>query len=80
MNLINSTCNFSNVEEEAQIMSREIKTQGTEPSYYIFRIVWTSPERVYKTVERLKELRPELDIEVLDGYNFFHYFKLSKQK
>ena len=41
------------------------------------RQVWTSPSQVISAIERLRGLRPELDIEVIDAYNLFHFFKTT---
>ncbi len=77
MELINSANHFP-PEETAKIMSEEIPSpQDGLPKYYFFRIVWTSPHKVIQAIDRLKLLRPELDIEVVDPYNFFHFFKLT---
>jgi hypothetical protein len=78
MELINNACNFSTAEETAHIMSSVIPApDGNSPRYYFFRIVWTSPGKVIDAVNRLGALRPELDIEVVDAYNFFHFFKTT---
>ncbi|MDR0698662.1 MAG: hypothetical protein LBG28_05535 [Tannerella sp.] len=78
MELINNACNFSIAGETARIMSSDIPAPvGNQPRYYFFRIVWTSPNKVIDAVNRLQSLRPELDIEVIDPYNFFHFFKLT---
>jgi hypothetical protein len=76
MELINSACNFSSVEQESDAMSGSIppKSPGI-PGFYIFRIVWTSPASVIETVEALKKKRPELNIEITDPYNLFRMFK-----
>lgn len=74
--LINNTCNFYSVENEAEIMSDVIKhATDDSPRFYLFRIVWTSPTNVYNTIKTLEEKRPDLDLEVLDAYNFFHFYK-----
>jgi len=75
MELINDACNFVSVEQTAQAMNARLAAKTTTPQFYFFRIVWTTPSNVKKSIERLRQLRPELDIEVLDGYNFFHCFK-----
>ncbi|MDR2774348.1 MAG: hypothetical protein LBC19_06335, partial [Tannerella sp.] len=78
MELINNACNFSTAEETARIMSSDIPaSQDNQLRYYFFRIVWTNPSRVIDAVNRLKLLRPELDIEVVDPYNFFRFFKIT---
>jgi len=76
MELINSACNFSSVDQESDALSGSIpfNIKG-KPSFYFFRIVWTSPVQVIETIELLKKKRPDLDIEVVDPYNFFNMFK-----
>jgi hypothetical protein len=77
MELINNACNFSNATETAGLMSSVISNpQGTKPAYHFFRIVWTNPQNIIDAIDKLKQLRPELDIEVADPYNFFHFSNL----
>lgn len=77
MELINSANHFP-PETTARIMSEEIASPQDElPKYYFFRIVWTNPSKVIESIDHLKLLRPELDIEVVDPYNFFHFFKMT---
>lgn len=76
MELINSACNFSNIEQTANAMSGSIPAkQEGKPAFHLFRIVWTDPGQVIDSIELLKKKRPELDIEVADPYNFFKMFK-----
>jgi hypothetical protein len=46
-----------------------------QPSFYLFRIVWTSPGDVISSINLIKELNPDLDFEVLDPYTFNRLFK-----
>jgi len=80
MELINSACNFSTPQQTANELSLEIPAprDGVEPGFYFFRIVWTSPSQVIAALDELRKLRPELDIEVVDPYNFFHLFKSTE--
>ena len=74
--LINDGCNFADVESQARTMSNAINYRGVKkPGFYLFRIVWTGPGNVAKSVARLKELRPELDIELVGPQDFFRLFK-----
>jgi hypothetical protein len=76
MELINSGCNFSSVDQESDAISGSIPLQAPgKPAFYFFRIVWTSPGQIIETIELLKKKRPELDIKVVDPYNFFGLFK-----
>lgn len=76
MELINSACNFSSIEQTADAMSGSIPAkQEGKPAFHLFRIVWTDPGQVIDSIELLKKKRPELDIEVADPYNFFKMFK-----
>ncbi len=76
MNLLNPVNQITNSDVSADIMSAHIPLKYTcVPTFYFFRIVWSSPFQVINTIELLKEKRPELDIEVLDPYNFFNMFK-----
>lgn len=76
MELINDAGNFANADEAAAQMSTAITNRGSkEPAFHIFRIVWTTPGNIVATLDRLKKLRPELDIELLDPLTFFAAFK-----
>lgn len=81
MELLNGACNFYSLEQESDAMSQSIpaKTPG-QPDFKFFRVVWTDPGKVIDTIEMLKKKRPELDIEVVDPYNFFRMFKEYYEK
>jgi len=74
--LLNSACNFSNPEQTATEMSGSIppKSKNSNP-FYFFRIVWTDPGKVIASIEALKKKRTDLDIEVVDPYNFYKMIK-----
>jgi hypothetical protein len=75
MELINSACNYGSPEQESDAVSGSIPSQSPgKPGFYLFRIVWTGPARVIEMIEVLKKKRPELDIEIVDPYNFFRMF------
>jgi len=77
--LINEACNFAGVEQTADIMSRAMDARGTAaPSFHFFRIVWTSPSDIERTIEALQRKRPDLSIEIVDPYTFFRLFKESR--
>ena len=78
-NLNNSVCGDGNQPEKlAAGISKAIpQTTSTTPRYYMFRVIWVGPGKIINAVNQLRTLRPDLDIEVLDPYNFFHYFKTT---
>jgi len=49
--------------------------QQDKPYFQYFRIVYTPPSLVAETIDRLRVLRPELDLEVVDPYTFFKLYK-----
>ncbi|MBR4748263.1 MAG: hypothetical protein IK083_01645 [Abditibacteriota bacterium] len=74
--LENDLCNFASTEKNAGVLAGLLRgPRDGKPGHLIFRIVWTSPSEVIKILERTRELRPDLDIEVVDGYNFFNICK-----
>lgn len=76
MELHNNANEFGSIDLAAKKMSEVIPApMEGRPAFYFFRIVWTSPSNVIASVETLKKLRPDLDIEVLDPYNFNSLFK-----
>lgn len=63
-------------EPNSKYMSDHIPASDAgKTSFHFFRIVWTSPSDAIETVELVKQMRPELDIEVLDPYTFFKLLK-----
>jgi len=77
--LLNNVCNegsaFSTIEAEAQRFAARLGTPSDDPQFYLIRIVWVTPSEIFDVIDRVKELRPDLDIELLDGYNYFHCLK-----
>ncbi len=74
--LINSTCNFSDPRQAADAMFASLKHKPADaPGFFFFRIVWIGPSQVMQTMEVLREKHPELDVELVDPYTFFHLFK-----
>jgi len=77
-NLLNEACNFSDPESAAKTMSAAMDREGAaagKPSFQMFRVVWVSPTEIVKTVDALRRLRPELDVEVLSPHTFFAMLK-----
>lgn len=76
IDLHNNAGTFETAEKMAKAMSADIGKPNVEkPTFHFFRIVWSSPSDVISSVEELKRIRPELNIEVTDPYNFFNLFK-----
>jgi len=74
--LINEAGNFANPAEAAELMSTAISKRGSQqPGFHLFRIVWTNPTNIIATIDKLRQQRPDLDIEVLDPHTFFSAFK-----
>ncbi len=63
-----------NVAANAMSMAMPSVPAGTT-SFYMFRIVWSQPKDVIKTLGYLKSRRRDLDIEFVDAYNYFKLFK-----
>ena len=47
-----------------------------KPSFYHIRVTWKSPSWIYDVIAELRTLRPELDIRVVNPYE---YYRLHKQ-
>lgn len=76
MDLDNTIGEFSGVGHGAKMMSDSISLKNQDgPVFRIFRTVWTSPGQVIDSIDQFKKMRPELDVEVADPYNFFKLFK-----
>lgn len=75
-NLINSAGQISNIDEAANSMSKAIPVGSQDGlPLFMFRIVWSSPSQVIDVINSLKSKRSDLDVEVVDPYNFFKLFK-----
>jgi hypothetical protein len=76
MELHNETGANENFKKNAETISDHIKNAPKDqPSFYLFRIVWTSPGDVWSSMKLVREQNPGLDIEVMDPYNFGRLFK-----
>ncbi len=75
-NLINVVGQISDINAAASAMSRVIPpaSMGGTP-FYMFRIVWSWPSQVVDVIDALKNKRSDLDIEVVDPYNYFKMFR-----
>lgn len=82
--LLNNVCNegsaFTTIEQEAQRFAKRLSGPSEDPQFYLIRIVWVTPSEIFDVIDRVKELRPDLDIEMLDGYNYFHCLKTMCEK
>lgn len=76
MKEIGEASHINGAEKRADVMSSVIPAKKPgKPAFHLFRIVWVSPGNVIDAIELLKQKRPELDIEVVDPFNFFRMFK-----
>ena len=76
LTLHNDTGGLPEPEECAELMSRCIPAEdGGRTSFHMFRIVWTTPSEVIESIERLKRLRPDLAVEVVDPCTFTSLFR-----
>ena len=77
--LLNGVCHegrsFTTVEEEARRFANRLGEPSEKAQFYLIRIVWQTPSTMFDVIDRVQELRPDLDIELLDGYNFFNCLK-----
>ena len=74
--LINDTCNFSSPKQTSDAIHTAIMRRGnTTPGFYFFRIVWVPPSAVIDSLAIFRAEHPEMDVEVVDPYNFFALFK-----
>lgn len=75
-NLLNMVGQIGDPASAANAMSSAIpyNAWNTKP-FYLFRIVWSSPSSVIDAINILKNNRTDLDIEVVDPYNFFKLLK-----
>ncbi|MEI7422292.1 MAG: hypothetical protein WCK18_09360 [Prolixibacteraceae bacterium] len=76
MVLLDAACNTGSTDQASNAMSGAIPPGSLgNPAFYFFRIIWKNPGYVIESLDLLKKKRPELDIEVVDPYNFFRLYK-----
>jgi hypothetical protein len=76
MELHNETGGVESYQKNASTILDHIgKAPADKPSFYLFRIVWTSPSDVLASIKSIKEQRPDLDFEVVDPYTFKRLFR-----
>ena len=76
MELHNETAATEDYKKNAQtILNHILLAPSNQSSFFLFRVVWTSPSDVISSIQLIKELHPELDFEILDPYNFNRLFK-----
>jgi hypothetical protein len=79
-NLINNTCNFRSPEQTAAAMYESLRQkQPDSPGFFFYRIVWTSPSQVIRSLDVLRETHSDIDFEVVDPYTFFQLFEAQFQ-
>jgi hypothetical protein len=77
MELHNETGGNEDYIKNAESIFDHIKqAPADQPSFYLFRIVWTSPGDVISSIQLIKDHHPELNIEITDPYNFSNLFKI----
>ncbi|MCL2814799.1 MAG: hypothetical protein FWD23_09390 [Oscillospiraceae bacterium] len=75
--MLNHVCNGGPVDEVAKSLAGIISGDvPKKPAFHYIRIVWQSPGYIIDIVETLKKLRPDLDIRLVNTYD---YFRLNKQ-
>lgn len=67
--------------QNADVMANAIEKDGGElPAFFLFRVVWESPDHIVQTIASLRQKCPGANIEVVDAYNFFALFKEHQSK
>ncbi len=75
-NLVSVLGQITDIDAAADALSDAMTQQpsGTT-SFYLFRMIWSWPNQVADVINTLKNDRTDLDIKVVDPYNFFKLFK-----
>jgi hypothetical protein len=73
--LFNDTCNFASPKQTSDALYSVITRHGNpKPGFYFFRIVWVPPTAVIESLDMFRKEHSEIQIEVVDPYNFFALF------
>jgi hypothetical protein len=76
MELHNETGNVESYQKNANTILGHIdEAPAGRPSFYMFRIVWTSPSDVLASINSIRAQRPDIDFEVVDPYTFNRLFR-----
>lgn len=74
--LINDGCNFASPDATADMIYSRIKDRPRgEPGFSIFRVVWTSPGQIRKSLDSLRKRHPDAEWELVNPYTFFSLFR-----
>ena len=69
-----------NVDKCVELMLQYVDHFPKEKRFHIFRTILVSPTDHDRIMEKLKEVRPEANFELIDPYNFFRMAKEAKEK
>jgi len=68
----------SSTDASAASLAAALRSKGASEgntTFLLSRVVWLSPTHVVDTIKKLRELRPDLDIEIIDIYSFYRLQK-----
>jgi len=72
---------FIGADKLAAIMSQSITARGDkQPGFYMYRITWITPGQMSDTMDALRVMRPDLNIELLDPATFMNLFRKQYDK
>ena len=76
--MLNNICDCCPVEEAVKRLTRDVLSKDTpdKPAFHYIRVVWMSPTYIVELIDGLKKVRPDLDIQLVNPYD---YFRLHKQ-
>ena len=76
--MLNNICNAGPVDEIADLFAKSVMSGDSpdKPAFHYIRIVWQNPSYIIELIDALKKLRPDLDIQLVNTYD---YFRLHKQ-
>jgi hypothetical protein len=76
--MANNVCDSCPVEEAVTRLTRDLLINDTpdKPAFHYIRVVWMSPTYIVEVIDGIKKVRPDLDIQLVNTYD---YFRLHKQ-
>ena len=76
--MLNNICDCCPVEEAVNRLARGVISKDTpdKPSFHYIRVVWMNPTYIIGIIDGLKKIRPDLDIQLVNTYD---YFRLHQQ-
>jgi hypothetical protein len=75
--MLNNICDCCPAEVAVNRLTNDVLSKDTpdKPAFHYIRVVWMSPTYIMDIVDGLKKARPDLDIQLVNTYDYFRLHK-----